>query len=174
MGKILNVDLSKRSIKVESTDEKIAKKYIGGKGYALYLLYQILKEKKDKNGAIVLHKKVVVAIVGSRTITDCEHIIVEAIKGIRVGMIISGEAEGVDATAKEYAEKNKIAYKPFPPDLKRYPYKTYGNYTYFKRNTEIVDFADIIIVIWDGRSGGTADVIQKAKEKKKKLIIKRI
>jgi len=47
MGKILNVDLSKRSIKVESTDEKIAKKYIGGKGYALYLLYQILKEKKD-------------------------------------------------------------------------------------------------------------------------------
>lgn len=47
MGKILNVDLSKGSINIESTDEKIAKKYIGGKGYALYLLYQILKEKKD-------------------------------------------------------------------------------------------------------------------------------
>ena len=47
MGKILNVDLSKGSINIESTDEKIAKKYIGGKGYALYLLYQILKEKED-------------------------------------------------------------------------------------------------------------------------------
>ncbi len=47
MGKILNVDLSKGSINIESTDEKIAKKYIGGKGYALYLLYEVLKEKKD-------------------------------------------------------------------------------------------------------------------------------
>ena len=47
MGKILNVDLSKGSINIESTDEKIAKKYIGGKGYALCLLYQILKEKED-------------------------------------------------------------------------------------------------------------------------------
>jgi aldehyde:ferredoxin oxidoreductase len=52
MGKILNVDLNKGSINVESTDEKIAKKYIGGKGYALYLLYQMLKEKKGSIDAL--------------------------------------------------------------------------------------------------------------------------
>lgn len=48
MGKILRVDLTSSSIKVEETDKEIAKKYIGGKGYATYLLYQYLKEYEKK------------------------------------------------------------------------------------------------------------------------------
>jgi hypothetical protein len=41
MGKILKADLSTWTLKVEPTSEDIAKKYLGGKGYAVYLLYQI-------------------------------------------------------------------------------------------------------------------------------------
>ncbi len=44
MGNILDVNLSEGSIKVEKTDMSIAEKYIGGKGYATAVLYEILKE----------------------------------------------------------------------------------------------------------------------------------
>ena len=48
MGKILWVNLTSGSVKIEGTDEKIAKKYLGGKGYATYLLYQYLKDYEKK------------------------------------------------------------------------------------------------------------------------------
>jgi len=44
MGKILKVNLSDGTIKVLSTDMEIAKKYLGGKGYAVRLLYDYLKD----------------------------------------------------------------------------------------------------------------------------------
>lgn len=44
MGKILDVNLSEGSIKVGKTDMEIAEKYIGGKGYATAVLYEILRE----------------------------------------------------------------------------------------------------------------------------------
>jgi len=48
MGKILRADLSAGTLKVERTSEDVAKKYLGGKGYAVYLLYQYLKEYESK------------------------------------------------------------------------------------------------------------------------------
>ncbi|MEM3579161.1 MAG: aldehyde ferredoxin oxidoreductase family protein [Candidatus Bathyarchaeia archaeon] len=44
VGKILRVNLTTKSLKVEPTSEEVAKKYLGGKGYAVYLLYEYLKE----------------------------------------------------------------------------------------------------------------------------------
>ncbi len=44
MGKILKVNLSEGSIKELPIDEEIAKKYLGGKGYAVRLLYDYLVE----------------------------------------------------------------------------------------------------------------------------------
>jgi aldehyde:ferredoxin oxidoreductase len=48
MRKILRVDLSVGTLNIEPTSEDIAKKYLGGKGYAVYLLYQYLKEYESK------------------------------------------------------------------------------------------------------------------------------
>ncbi|PDM26469.1 aldehyde ferredoxin oxidoreductase [Candidatus Bathyarchaeota archaeon B24-2] len=48
MGRILKVDLTAETIKSEPVDEEVAKKYLGGKGYATYLLYRYLKEYKRK------------------------------------------------------------------------------------------------------------------------------
>jgi len=48
MNKILKVDLATKSIKTEPIDMEVAKKYLGGKGYATYLLYQYLKEYEAK------------------------------------------------------------------------------------------------------------------------------
>jgi len=44
VGKILKVDLTTKSIRIGPTDKGTAEKYFGGKGYAVYLLYQYLKE----------------------------------------------------------------------------------------------------------------------------------
>jgi len=44
MGRILDVNLNEGSIKVDKTDEKIAEKYLGGKGYATAVIYRILME----------------------------------------------------------------------------------------------------------------------------------
>ncbi len=43
MGKILKVNLSDETIKSISTDMEIARKYLGGKGYAVRVLYDYLK-----------------------------------------------------------------------------------------------------------------------------------
>jgi len=49
VGKILYVNLTDKSIRVEPIDPKVAEKYIGGKGYALHILYyKYLKEYMKK------------------------------------------------------------------------------------------------------------------------------
>lgn len=48
MGKILEINLSDRTYRVTPIDENIARKYLGGKGYALWILYQDLKKLERK------------------------------------------------------------------------------------------------------------------------------
>lgn len=51
MNKILKVNLTTKTMETEPVDEDAAKKYLGGKGYATYLLYQYLKEYEAKGVA---------------------------------------------------------------------------------------------------------------------------
>lgn len=96
-----------------------------------------------------------VAIVGSRTITeidigkyisDCDE-------------IVSGGAKGVDSCAAEYARLNGIKLTEFLPQ-----YERYGRAAPIKRNYNIVDYADRILVFWDGCSKGTLSVIKYAEK----------
>ncbi|MEM2960109.1 MAG: aldehyde ferredoxin oxidoreductase family protein [Candidatus Bathyarchaeia archaeon] len=48
MGKILKVDLTAGTLRTESVSEDVARKYLGGKGYAVYILYHYLKEYESK------------------------------------------------------------------------------------------------------------------------------
>ncbi len=48
MGRVLKVNLSEESVKVEKTDMEIAKKYLGGKGYAVRVLYDYLQRYKKE------------------------------------------------------------------------------------------------------------------------------
>jgi len=47
-GKILKVDLTAKKVTTEPINKEVARKYVGGKGYAVYLLYQYLKEYERK------------------------------------------------------------------------------------------------------------------------------
>jgi len=96
-----------------------------------------------------------IAIVGSRSIT------VDDI-GRYVGdfeEIVSGGAVGVDSCAEEYARKNGIRFTVFLPE-----YERYGRAAPIVRNKEIVDYADKVLVFWDGSSKGTLSVIKYAEK----------
>jgi len=63
-------------------------------------------------------------------------------------------------------------------DLKKYlpleflpDYKLHGKKAPLERNTQIVQYSDILYAFWDGRSKGTKDSIDKAKAMGKKVFI---
>ena len=80
--------------------------------------------------------------------------------------IISGGANGVDALAEEYADKNRLSKIIIRPR-----YDLYGRAAPIKRNEIMVDMADSVLVIWDGSSRGTKYTIDQAKKKNKPVTV---
>ncbi len=96
-----------------------------------------------------------VAIIGSRSI----NINIEKYIPKNATTIISGGAKGVDRLAETYADENNINKIIFKPE-----YSKYGKQAPLLRNRLIVQNADIIIAIWDGKSSGTQFTIEYAKK----------
>ena len=103
------------------------------------------------------------AIVGSRNL---EKIDVEAYLPQGVCEIVSGGARGIDAIAREYAQRHGIPITEFLPE-----YARYGRAAPIKRNQSIADYADEAIAFWDGTSKGTADTIRRFERLGKKVTI---
>lgn len=99
------------------------------------------------------------AIIGSRSL---KNIVLEQYVGVEVSEVISGGAVGVDACAAEYAKRKGLKLTEFLPQ-----YNRYGRAAPIVRNKEIVDYADRMIVFWDGKSKGTLSVIKYAQKKGK-------
>jgi len=103
-----------------------------------------------------------VIIAGSRSITDLE-IVKSAIEraylysGILITEVISGCASGVDSLGESWAYLMKIPVKRFRPLWERYG-KAAGKI----RNGEMVKEAEAAIFVWDGKSKGTKDCIDRA------------
>jgi predicted Rossmann fold nucleotide-binding protein DprA/Smf involved in DNA uptake len=96
-----------------------------------------------------------IAIVGSRTI--CE---VSLDGFVFAGdEIVSGGAVGVDRCAAQYAREHGLSLTEFLPN-----YKDYGRAAPIVRNKSIVDYANKVIVFWDGSSRGALSVIKYAKK----------
>ncbi|WP_409968351.1 hypothetical protein RFF05_17870 [Bengtsoniella intestinalis] len=96
------------------------------------------------------------AIIGSRNLTISnlqEHLPSD------VEEIISGGAKGVDTSAKEYAIAHNLKLTEFLPN-----YAHYKRGAPLKRNLEIIDYADFVLIFWDGRSRGTQFVIQSCQK----------
>lgn len=96
-----------------------------------------------------------VAVVGSRSIFSAD-----------LGMyisdgdeVVSGGAVGVDSCAAEYAKKKGLKLTVFLPQ-----YDRYGRSAPIVRNKQIVDYADKIVALWDGKSKGTLSVIKYAEK----------
>ena len=94
-----------------------------------------------------------IAVIGSRGITVPD---LEKYLPHETTEIVSGGAKGVDTSAKEYATAHDIKRTEFLPE-----YDKYGRYAPLKRNISIIEYADIVLVFWDGKSRGTKYVIEK-------------
>lgn len=73
--------------------------------------------------------------------------------------IVSGGARGVDTSAREYALTHGLPYVEFLPE-----YAKYGRSAPLKRNLQVIEYADIVLAFWNGKSRGTNYVIQKCRE----------
>lgn len=101
-----------------------------------------------------------VAIIGSR---DLE-VNIEKYVPYGTTVIISGGARGIDSMAEKFADDNNIKKIIFKPD-----YEKYGRRAPLLRDKLIVDEAELIIAIWDGKSLGTKFTIDYARKKSKKI-----
>ncbi len=93
-------------------------------------------------------------IAGSRSITDFD--ISEYIPS-DTSLIISGGANGVDTLAEEYADKKRISKLILRPR-----YDLYRRAAPLKRNDEMVELCDKVLIFWDGVSKGTKHTIDYA------------
>lgn len=73
--------------------------------------------------------------------------------------IVSGGAKGIDTCARDYALLHDIKLTEFLPE-----YNKYGRGAPLKRNLQIIEYADVVIAFWDGKSRGTKYVIDNCKK----------
>lgn len=80
--------------------------------------------------------------------------------------IVSGGAKGIDSCAGAYALSHGLKLTEFLPE-----YEKYRRAAPLKRNLRIIDYADEVLVFWDGKSRGTKFVIEQCNEKNKKITV---
>ena len=78
--------------------------------------------------------------------------------------IILGGSESINRCTKRYARKRRIKLiKPLPDN------KFFAGADHADRETQIVEYADLVIAFWDGRSKGTKGLIDLCNEMEVKV-----
>jgi len=119
-----------------------------------------------------------VIVAGSRHITDYQlvsQVISDTLAkyNIQITEIVSGCAAGVDSLGEQWALENGIKVEPFesnwdditvPNALIRTNKwgKQYNARAGFQRNERMAEYGNVLIAIWDGKSRGTKDMIDRA------------
>ena len=99
-----------------------------------------------------------VIIAGSRGITDYT-VLQSAIAQtdfLPITEVVSGCARGVDTLGERWAKENGIPVSSFPANWARFG-RGAGKF----RNADMADYCDAAIILWDGESKGTLDMIDK-------------
>ena len=105
-------------------------------------------------------------VCGSRSITDAAWVSEKisayvAEKGFALSelTLIEGGAKGVDAMAKAWAVVNDVPVETHKADWARY-----GRGAGHRRNAEMVEAANFVLILWDGISTGTKNDIDLCKK----------
>lgn len=108
-------------------------------------------------------------IAGSRTITDYE-LIHEAFTLCdwrdRITEIVSGAARGVDTLGEQLAHNKRLKLARFPADWDRYK-----NAAGPIRNEQMAKYCDIAIIIMEGKSTGSRNMVKQMTKLKKPHIV---
>ena len=102
-------------------------------------------------------------IVGSRSIANFD---LAPYVSPDVTTIISGGASGIDHLAEAFADQHKLSKYIIRPQ-----YHKFGRAAPLKRNEQMVDLADAVLVVWDGISKGTQYTISCSQKKNKPLTL---
>lgn len=71
--------------------------------------------------------------------------------GLNPTEIVSGTAKGIDTCGEDFGYIKAITVKKFPADWDRF-----GKSAGHKRNAQMAEYADALLLIWDGQSKGSA------------------
>jgi hypothetical protein len=106
-------------------------------------------------------------IAGSRTILNKEEIFYHL---NNVDFIITeavcGGATGPDTIGKQWAIETHTPYSMFPAH-----WDEYGKAAGSRRNQQMAEYADALILFWDGKSTGSKDMLVRAKKHDLKIIV---
>lgn len=104
-----------------------------------------------------------VVIAGSRSITSIS-ILKDAIfcSDFSISEVVSGGARGPDSLGEAWASENGIPVSRKLPDWGRF-----GRAAGMYRNAEMAEYCDAAIILWDGESRGTLDMIDKMRRASK-------
>lgn len=97
-----------------------------------------------------------VIIAGTRDVNDYK-LVVDTItrSGYNITEVVSGCATGVDRLGEQWARANDIPVKEMPAN-----WTLYGKSAGPRRNKDMAEYADAAVIIWDGKSAGTRNMIE--------------
>ena len=106
-----------------------------------------------------------IIVAGSRGFDDydllrdtLDNYITETLEGLRIE-IVSGGARGADALGERYAKERDNKLRVFPAN-----WKEHGKSAGYIRNKQMAEYADELIVFWDGVSRGSLGMIRDAEK----------
>jgi len=97
----------------------------------------------------------IVVIAGGRDIEVTDEQIKQAIEksGFEVTEIVGGGARGADSCGERYAKANGIKFTEFKADWNKFK-----GLAGPKRNLQMAMYSDALILFWDGKSKGSANM----------------
>lgn len=108
-----------------------------------------------------------VIIAGTRSVEDYSLVVLAVERsGYTITEVVSGCATGIDRLGEQWARANNVPIKEMPAD-----WNQYGNSAGPMRNRKMAEYADACIVVWDGKSRGTRNMIENMIRRKKPYYI---
>ena len=95
---------------------------------------------------------------------DNYSLVIQAIEqsGYEITEVVCGMAIGVDRLGETWAIANTISVNEMPANFNKY-----GKAAGPIRNREMAEYADAAVIVWDGKSRGTRNMINEMIRKKK-------
>lgn len=104
-------------------------------------------------------------IAGGRDFYDYALLEKEA-KKLDIAEVVCGMARGADMLGFKYAKESDLPVTEFPAQ-----WETYGPRAGVMRNCDMGDYADALLAFWDGKSSGTAHMINYMRKLQKPVIL---
>lgn len=95
-------------------------------------------------------------------------LVVEAVQrsGFEVTEVVCGMAIGVDKLGEQWAIANSIPVKEMPAN-----WNAHGKAAGPIRNRQMAEYADAAVIVWDGESNGSRNMINEMIRKKKPYFV---